>query len=217
MPPTQVEGVLYLKTSPKQKDWNDMRLVLPQAYHVLVMCGCHNNIGHLDAEHMLNLLCDWFYWPMMQNDANQHIWGCGRCNQFKACLNHEELYPILAMYPLKQVHIDFLTIKNPKNGKHLNVLVITHHFTRYVQAKATTLQTVWVMGQGLWDGFFTHYGFPAIILSEEGHNFERSPLKELCDLGDIHKIHTTPYHPPGNGQCEWFNFTLISMIGIPTG
>ena len=77
----------------------------------------------------------------------------------------------------------------------------------------TTLQTAWVMAWALWDGFFTHYGFPTSILSDQGHNFESNLIKGLCDLGGICKIHTTPYHMQWNGQCKWFNSTLISMTG----
>ena len=136
-----------------------MRLVLPQAYHALGMHGCHDDLGHLGTECMLHPLCDWFYWPTMQDDADQHMWGCGRCNWFKAHPQHEELYPNLAMNPLELVHIDFLMIDIPRNGKDVNVLVITDHFTRYAQAIITTLQTVQVMAWALWDGFFTTMGF----------------------------------------------------------
>ena len=38
--------------------------------------------------------------------------------------------------------IDFLMIENPTNGKDVDVLVITNHFTRYAQAIVTTLQRV---------------------------------------------------------------------------
>ena len=71
-------------------------------------------------------------------------------------------------YPLELVHIDFLTIENPKTGKDLNVLVITDHFTWYTQVIITTLQMVRVMAKALWDGLFTHSGFPVSILSDQG-------------------------------------------------
>ena len=128
-----VRGVLYLKTSPNQEDQNDMRLILPQAYCALAMHGCHANLGHLGTECMLDLFHDQFYWPTMQDDADQHIRGCGRCNWFKGCPQCEELYPILAMYPLELVCIHFLMIENPRNGKDVNILVIADHSTQYMQ------------------------------------------------------------------------------------
>ena len=38
-------------------------------------------------------------------------------------------------------------------------------------------------------------------------------ISELCKLAQVIKVHTTPYHPMTNGQCERFNSTLCSMLG----
>ena len=35
----------------------------------------------------------------------------------------------------------------------------------------------------------------------------------MCSLAQVKKLHTSPYHPETNGQCECFNATLISMLG----
>ena len=32
-------------------------------------------------------------------------------------------------------------------------------------------------------------------------------------MAKVKKLHTSPYHPETNGQCECFNATLISMLG----
>ena len=35
----------------------------------------------------------------------------------------------------------------------------------------------------------------------------------MCKIAGVKKLHTTPYHPQGNGQCERFTSTLCNMLG----
>ena len=65
----------------------------------------------------------------------------------------------------------------------------------------------------LWDNFICHYGFPEQFISDQGRNFESDLIQELCKIAGVKKLHTTPYHPQSNGQCERFNSTLCNMLG----
>ena len=61
------------------------------------------------------------------------------------------------------------------------------------------------------------YGWPEKILTDQGKSFENNLIQELCELAQVKKLHTSPYHPETNGQCEHFNDTLINMLGtLPT-
>ena len=119
---------------------------------------------------------------------------------------------------MELVHIDYLTIEAPTNSKSrkdVNVLIITDHFTRYAQAHITSSQKTPIVAKTPWDQFFVHYGFPEKILSDQGRNFESQLISELTQ---VKKLRTTPYRPKGNGSCERFNCTLISMLGtLPDG
>ena len=62
-----------------------------------------------------------------------------------------------------------------------------------------------------------HYGWPEKILTDQGKSFENNLIKELCELAQVKKLPTSPYHPETHGQCEQFNVTLINMLGsLPT-
>ena len=101
----------------------------------------------------------------------------------------------------------------PSKGNIENVLVITDHFTRYALAYPSKTQTAQATARILWDNFICHYGFPERFISDQGRNFESDLIKELCKIAGVKKVHTTPYHPQGNGQCERFNSTLCNMLG----
>ena len=74
-----------------------------------------------------------------------------------------------------------------------------------------------VVAQTLWDNFLVHYGWPEKILTDQGKSFENNLIREFCELAQVKKLCTSPYHPETNGQCEHFNTTLINMLGtLPT-
>ena len=148
----------------------------------------------------------------MQVEATQHIAKCSRCLKRKSTPQVAPLQPILVSQPLELVHLDYLTLE-PSKGNIENVLVITDHFTRYALAYASKTQTAQATARILWDNFICHYAFPEQFMSDQGRNFESDLIQELCKIAGVKKLHTTPYHPQSNGQCERFNSTLCNMLG----
>ena len=205
--------MLYKKCVSNNRETGYLQFVLPRPFRKQALEACHDEVGHLGVERTTSLLKNRFYWPGMENDIEEYVKTCPRCLKFKAILERAELNIIDVTRPLELVHIDFLTIEAPKKDKDVNILIVTDHFTRYAQAFVTRSQTAPVVTNTLWEKFFVHYGFPEKILSDQGRNFESNLIAELCKLVQIKKLRTTPYRPEGNGSCERFNRTLISMIG----
>ena len=160
----------------------------------------------------LSLLRERFFWPGMQTEATQYLLQCTRCLRRKTPSQVNPLQPIHVTQPLELVHMDYLSLE-PSKGNIENVLVITDHFTRYALAYPSKIQTAQATARILWDNFICHYGFPKKFISDQGRNFESNLIKELCKIAGVKKLHTTPYHPQGNGQCERFNSTLCNMFG----
>ena len=209
-----VKDILYRKTytdnsSSKKVQW---QLVVPNAYRSRALVGCHDDVGHQGRMRTLSLLRERFYWPGMQTEAMQHVQQCTRCLRRKTPSHVAPLQPIHVTQPLELVHMDYLSLE-PSKGNIENVLVITDHFTRYALAYPSKTQTAQATARILWDNFICHYGFPEKFISDQGRNFESDLIKELCKIAGVKKLHTTPYHPQGNGQCERFNSTLCNMLG----
>ena len=82
--------------------------------------------------------------------------------------------------------------KDPQ--KDINVLVVTDHFTRYSQAYVTTSQTAVTVARILFTQFFTQYGWPTKLTTDQGPQFEGKLFQQLREEAKIRKIITTPYH-----------------------
>ena len=206
------KGVLYRWAQPRESEEALLQLVLAAAQREVTLRGCHDEVGHLDLEHMLDLMCDMFFWPHMPSQVKEHLGKCCLCLAFKARQPKTPIENIMATHPLELVHLDYLCLE-PKKGLDENVLVVTDNFIRYAQAYVTRTQTTQMTAKTLWDKFIVHYGLPNKILMDQGWNFESQLVADLCELMGTWKIWTSPYHPQTNGQCERFNSTLINMLG----
>ena len=211
-----VDGLLYRKWLYKQ-EIGYLQFILPATFRKRTVIACHDQFGHLGMDKTLVLLQERFFWPKMNEDVRTHIRSCDRCLRFKQTPEKEEMFTVETSYPMELVHMDFLTIGSKKDGdSDKNVLVITDHFTRFAQAFVTSSQTALMVAQTLYNKYLVYYGWPERLHSDQGGNFESKIIAELCRIAKVQKCRTTPYHPEGNGQCEKFNRTLLSMIGTLT-
>ena len=68
---TLKHGVLYKKTRVNAR--TKQLLVVPQSYRQRAVEGCHDQVGHLGQDRVLDLLRDRFYWPGIHADVVSYI------------------------------------------------------------------------------------------------------------------------------------------------
>ena len=103
--------ILYHKSEANHPGRSVMQLLLPETLRKQALPGCHNDLGHLRIECMTDLLKDSFYWPGMLNNTTKHIKQCERCLKFKTLPEKAPMENMDATYPIKLVHMDYLTIE----------------------------------------------------------------------------------------------------------
>ena len=99
--------------------------------------------------------------------------------------------------PLQLVGIDFQHL-DPCSGGYEYLLVITDHFTRFVQVYETTNRSARTTAEKLYNDFMMRYGIPEKLLSDRGTEFENELFQRLSKLRGIKK--NTHYPIPSTNQ-----------------
>ena len=107
--------------------------------------------------------------------------------------------------------IDFTKADVAKGGKE-NILVLTDAFSKYSQAIVTNNQKALTVAKILVEKWFSVFGIPARIHSDQGRSFDNKIIGHLCKMYGVKQTTTTPYNPRGNSLCEWFNRTLFGLM-----
>ena len=120
------------------------------------------------------------------------LWSCGRCKQFEAKSQLPCMEPIVCTQPMELVHINYVgmevTVSTKEKPVVKNVLVVVDHFTFYVQAFVMNNHTAFTTARVLYNNFFSIFGFPQRLMSNQGTEFTGNVIAAMCKLLGIEKL-----------------------------
>ena len=153
----------------------------------------------------------------MTQDLRNHIKKCSHCRKYEAAPPVAPMKPLACIGPGELLHVDFTLIEETVPLKEdpviCNVLVLHHHFSKYIVAYVVKDQTARTAAETLRNGYFGLLGTPAYLVSDQGKAFTGHVITHLCELYRMQKLRTSPYHAQTNGQVERMNQMIICMIG----
>ncbi len=92
------------------------------------------------------------------------------------------------------------------------VLTVIDMLSGYIEAFPLKDKQASTVAKCLLDEIFNRYSWPLEIVSDNGTENVNHILKELLELGHVHHVKTSPWHPRSNGRCERTHKTMLSCL-----
>ena len=215
------DEVLMRKSKPLNSgtnEWDSIhQIVIPKCYRQDILRMAHDLpfAGHMGVRKTHHRILPYFYWPGLRRDVEQYCKTChvcqmvGRPNQR---IPVAPLQPIPAFdEPFSHILIDCVGPLPKTKAGFQYLLTVMCSSTRFPEAiplrNITTVKVVDAL-----TNFFTRYGLPKTVQSDQGTNFTSNIFKQVMEqLGISHRL-SSAYHPESQGALERFHQTLKSML-----
>lgn len=212
--------VLMRKWSPAAAESDSSavyQIVVPSVYRPLVLSVAHESqwSGHLGITKTYQLILKHFFWPGLKSDVASYCRCCHVCQiagKPNQTIPQAPLHPIPAMgEPFERVLIDCVgPLPRTKSGNQY-ILTIMCAATRFPEAvplrKITANSVVRALTK-----FFSMFGLPKIIQSDQGTNFQSRVFKQVLRVLNVKHATSSAYHPESQGALERWHQTLKSML-----
>ena len=213
---TLLNDMLFINDTQKGSTDTALLIIVLASKCQAVLDLCHQDVGHQGRDRTYSLLQERFCWPKMRTQMMMTLQNCEKCKVYKKKDPKAPLCTIAGMEPMDLIHINLVgmevTVETKKKPVVQKILVMTDHFSRFVQAYKVKDKRAITIAKCLYDNYFSHYGFPRCLLSDQGTEFCNAILNEMCIYLNIKKLCTSPYHPQTNGAVECVHQTLERMI-----
>ena len=209
-------GILYRRwynTGGKTDTW---QIILPRSMVNDVILSVHQGYGnsHLGIRKTRAKVQKRFYWCGWNQQIKIALRSCDRCARYhRGKLKRQTgLHPTNIGDVWQRIFID-ITGPHPisREGKKY-ILTGQDAFSKFCFAIPIRNREAGTVAKMLAERVFTILGVPDEIMSDNGPEFEGKLMKDLCDLLQIRKIHSTVYHPQSSGLIERWHRTLNSII-----
>ena len=205
-----MEGLLWVRVHAKSV------LVLPKALQQKAIYHHHlaYYAGHFGVHKTVQRLKLSYYWPKMRHQVKAFISRCMFCLTYKPKFQVPHWLKLPIGTPFEILAMDLFGPLPMTPRKCEYVMVLVDHHTRWCELIPLRQTTAEVIAVALHTYWFSRYGIPRVMLSDNGPPFTAMLLQKLSELYGIKLIHSTPYHPRGNSVVESYMRSLSTALNL---
>ncbi|UYV73793.1 K02A2.6-like [Cordylochernes scorpioides] len=211
-------GVLYRKWESDDGQHFEWKMILPQSRVPSVLKELHNSPsgGHFGIAKTLGKVKERFYWAGCRASVEKWVRQCTECASRKGpkTRSRAKLKTYNVGAPFERIAIDIMGPLPRSDKGNRYILVAMDYFTKWPEAFPLADQEAETVAETLISQFFSRFGVPMQIHTDQGRNFESRLFAQMCKLLGSHKTRTTPLHPQSDGMVERFNRTLASQLSL---
>ena len=208
--------MLFINDTPKGSTDMALLFIVPACKHHAALDLCHWDVGHQGRDRTYSLLEERFWWLKMRMQMMIILQNCEKCKVYEKKDPKTPLCTITTTELMDLMHVDLVgmevTVETKKKPVVQKILVVTEHFSQFVQAYKVKDKRAITITKCLYDNYFRHYSFPRSLLSDQRTNFCNAILNKMCIYLNIKKLRTSLYHPQTNGSVKRLHQTLERMI-----
>ncbi|XP_053401636.1 uncharacterized protein LOC123522917 [Mercenaria mercenaria] len=210
------DGVLLKEFIKRDRSGTYGQVIVPEKVKREILQSMHGGLlaGLMGTKKTKAKILQRFYWFNLREDVKLFIRQCDICARDKKPPKppRAAMGSVRTGAPWDVLATDYLGPFpiTPRGNRY--ILVLTDHFSKFVEVIAVPDQTAETCANKIVNEFVCRWGCPVSILSDQGRTYESKVFQELCRLLGVKKVRTSVRNPRCNGQVERFNRTLVRMI-----
>ena len=210
------EGVWYYKWKTPSGDIQH-KVVVPAPRRGQVLFEHHwaRMAAHFGVERTLQRLKQSpYFWPKMRESVERYCKDCQLCARTRVTnrRGRAPMHTLGAGATMERVGIDIMGPLPESDKGNKYIIVIGDYWTKWTEAYAVPNHTASTVASIVVECFFSRFGIPQQIHTDQGREFEGLLFQAVCQLLGIDKTRTTPWRPCSNGMIERFNRTLGVLL-----